>query len=408
MPPRPTTPRHVHWAGLTHPGRVRTNNEDTFLALAFDGHTAHYLGKTGDAPLAPTDFVFAVSDGMGGARSGEFASRITADRITKLLPRSFKHSALGLNSGFQDILNELLASIHADLHQLGRSYEECAGMGATLTLAWLTPEWLFYAHIGDSRLYYLPKTGGLKQLTHDHTQVGWMLRHGELNERQLREHPARHGLLQVLGGGTQFIDPQFGAVAHQPGDKFLLCTDGLIDGLWDHAIEDLLREPHSTQPNNNSAQRLVEESLANSGRDNTTAITLELTTPADATTPATPTEHLLFVYGTLKRGCSNHPLLSDQTFLAPARTAPGYTLYELDGYPGLVANAADTQGVLGELWSVTPAALARLDQLEGVPENLYRRIPAPLAPPHENMGAEMYLYNQDITTRRPLGPEWRE
>ena len=152
-PPPKSTPvvSALHWSGLTHVGRVRKNNEDTFLALTFDGHEVRYLGKTGDASLGGADFVFAVSDGMGGAKSGEFASRIAVDRITKLLPRGFRLSAAGLASGFSDILAELFSSIHHDLSQLGRSYEECAGMGATLSLAWFTPEWMYFAHLGDSR-----------------------------------------------------------------------------------------------------------------------------------------------------------------------------------------------------------------------------------------------------------------
>ena len=77
-------PPTLHWSGQSHRGHVRPNNEDTFLALEFDSREARYLGKTGEASLAKTDFVFAVSDGMGGANSGEFASRITKDKITHL------------------------------------------------------------------------------------------------------------------------------------------------------------------------------------------------------------------------------------------------------------------------------------------------------------------------------------
>ena len=91
-------PPELRWSGLTHIGRVRRNNEDAFLALTFDGHEVHYLGKTGHASLADADFVFAVSDGMGGAKAGEFASRITVDKITHLLPRSFKQTAMGLDA----------------------------------------------------------------------------------------------------------------------------------------------------------------------------------------------------------------------------------------------------------------------------------------------------------------------
>lgn len=262
----------VHWSGLTHVGRVRQNNEDAFLALTFDGHDVRFLGKTGSASLASGDFVFAVSDGMGGAKSGEFASRIAVDRITRLLPRGFRLRAAGISSGFNDILGELISAIHADLLRLGRSYEECAGMGATLSLAWFTPEWLYYAHVGDSRIYYLPKSGGFTQLTHDHSHVGWLRRQGKLNEREARTHPLKNGLNQALGASHQFVEPQIGSVGYQPGDRFLLCTDGLTDGLWDRQIEEILREPAGEIP---FAQKLVTTAVQNSGKDNVTAVTVD-------------------------------------------------------------------------------------------------------------------------------------
>src|SRR3954470_1503653 len=128
-PPPAPAPAIITWSGLTDIGRVRKNNEDVFLGLTFNGHEAHYLGKTGSASLEGNDFVFAVSDGMGGANSGEFASRITIDRLTRMMPRAFRLSASGMATGFADVLSEVILSIHADLIQLGRSYEECSGMG---------------------------------------------------------------------------------------------------------------------------------------------------------------------------------------------------------------------------------------------------------------------------------------
>ncbi len=266
----------VHWSGITDRGRIRKNNEDAFLALAIDGHGVHHLGKIGEATLACSDFIFAVSDGMGGANAGEFASRIAVDRITRLMARSFRVSAQGLNSGFSDILAELVAQIHQDLVNLGNSYEECSGMGATLSLGWLTPGWLYFAHVGDSRIYYLPGTGGLKQLTHDHTHVGWQRRTGRINEREARTHPGRNSLQQALGAGHQIVDPQIGAVAVQPGDRFLFCTDGLVDGLWDRRIEEAIRQPEPARAALPPAKRLVEEAVQDS-RDNVTAVVVELT-----------------------------------------------------------------------------------------------------------------------------------
>ena len=108
-------PNHLRWSGMTHPGRVRKNNEDTFLCLNFDARELRYLGKVGEASFDTGDFVFAVSDGMGGAKSGEFASKIAAEKITKLLPRSFKQSAQQITAGHGDVLQELFHHIHAEL-----------------------------------------------------------------------------------------------------------------------------------------------------------------------------------------------------------------------------------------------------------------------------------------------------
>lgn len=274
--PAPLPALALEWSGVTDRGRIRSNNEDSFLALKFDGHEVRYLGKTGRSSLAGSDFVFAVSDGMGGAKSGEFASRIAVDRITKLLPRSFRMSAAGLASGFNDILGELFSAIHADMLKLGSAYEECAGMGATLSLCWFRPEWMYFAHLGDSRIYYLPRDGALTQVTHDHSHVGWLRRKGELNEREARTHPRRNALQQALGAGHQFIDPHIGAVGHSPGDRFLICSDGLVDGLWDRQIEELIRAPAAGEAPQTSAQRLVTTAVANSGRDNTTALVIEI------------------------------------------------------------------------------------------------------------------------------------
>src|SRR5215213_3900260 len=89
----------LHWHGQTDRGRIRANNEDSFLGLQFDAQETHYLGKVGDASLGHFDYVFAVSDGMGGAKAGEFASRITVETITRLLPRSYRQAAAGLEIG---------------------------------------------------------------------------------------------------------------------------------------------------------------------------------------------------------------------------------------------------------------------------------------------------------------------
>lgn len=275
-------PVSLRWSAWTDRGKVRTNNEDSFLALQFDAREVRRLGRVGNATTTNADFAFAVSDGMGGAMAGEFASRIAVEKITMLLPRSFHQSARGLDAGVNDVLAEVFDQIHRALLYVGESYEECAGMATTLSLCWLTPGWLYFGHIGDSRIYYLPKGGGLKQITHDDTHVGWLYRNGQINEREARTHPRRNVLQKALGGGNQFVDPQVGAVGYEPGDAFLLCTDGLVGGLFDQQLEEMLRVKKAKKAKaakaieDNPAQRLVEESVKNDGRDNTTALVIQV------------------------------------------------------------------------------------------------------------------------------------
>lgn len=264
-------PDNVHWSGVTDTGRFRKNNEDAFLALTFDAREVRYLGREGEGSMKTADYVFAVSDGMGGAKAGEVASKIATEKITKLLPLSFTLEAARPEheSGFAEILEEIFLETHESLVELGRHYEECRGMGATLSLCWFTPGWMSFGHVGDSRIYYLPKDGPMRQVSEDHNRVGRMLKRGEINERQARSHPQKNILDQVLGGRTRKIDPQLGRVGCSPGDRFLICSDGLIDGMWDRRIDEMAREALS-------ADRLVDYAVHESGRDNTTAMLVEV------------------------------------------------------------------------------------------------------------------------------------
>lgn len=271
------TPATIKWFGWTDRGKIRPHNEDCFLGLQFDANEVHHLGKYGEASVKSMDLAFAVSDGMGGAMAGEFASRIATEKITEMLPRSFQQSAAGLEAGFGDVLIELFAEVHKALAYVGSCYEECEGMETTLTMCWFTPAWMYFAHIGDSRIYYLPgRTNEIKQITHDDTHVGWLFRTGQINEREARTHPRRTVLQRSLGGNNQFIEPQLGAVGYESGDMFLLCTDGVTDGLFDAAMLDLLRPVPPATLAANPAQAIVKTAVENSGRDNTTAQVIQV------------------------------------------------------------------------------------------------------------------------------------
>jgi protein phosphatase len=268
------TDAQLQWFGCTDLGRVRKNNEDAFLGLRFDGLEIHRLGKFGQAALASHDFTFAVCDGMGGAKAGEFASNIAVEKITTLLPRSFNRAKTGENPAAPDILGELYDQVHRAIVYLGRSYDECHGMQTTMSLCWFTPGWMYFGHVGDTRIYRLAREEKkLLQLTQDDTHVGWLLRHGQINDYQARTHPRRNVLQKALGGENQFVTPQTGAVACQRGDIFLLCSDGLTEGLHEHQIVDLLRTEGKTY---DPARALVTQSVANDGRDNTTALVMQV------------------------------------------------------------------------------------------------------------------------------------
>lgn len=267
-------PARLQWSGWTDVGRVRNNNEDAFLGLGFDAREIYRLGKSGEASTEKLDFTFAVCDGMGGANAGEYASRIAVDKITTLLPRAFQNSASGLSAGFSDVLEELFSQVHRALVYLGCSYEECHGMQTTMSLCWFTPGWMYFGHVGDTRIYRLAKgEKALKQITHDDTHIGWLLRNGKISAYEARTHPQRNMLQKALGGENQFVEPQIGAVGCERGDIFLLCSDGLTEGLYDHHIVDLLR---SGDNEFNPARHLVEAALKQDGRDNTTALAIKV------------------------------------------------------------------------------------------------------------------------------------
>jgi gamma-glutamylcyclotransferase (GGCT)/AIG2-like uncharacterized protein YtfP len=117
---------------------------------------------------------------------------------------------------------------------------------------------------------------------------------------------------------------------------------------------------------------------------------------------------LVFVYGTLKRDCSNHHFLTEQRFVGKARTTPGFRLYSLGGYPGMIPQPDDCDGVTGEVWAVDADALVRLDGLEGLSEGLYRREVIPLLAPFDDHKVHGYLYARSVAGRPDLGSTWWE
>jgi serine/threonine protein phosphatase PrpC len=271
-----STTLKLKWSAATDIGKYRPNNEDNFVTMAFNTDEFNYLPREGEVHFGDFDFVFAVSDGMGGEKSGEFASRFAIDNITRLLSKRFSLTMAQTATGIHSCVDDLYQGIHRQLTQLGESYDAAKNMGATLSMVWYVQGQFYFGHIGDSRIYYLPKAGGMRQITEDHTYVGWMRKQGQLNEREARFHPRKNVLSQSLGSGNQFINPQIGELQCERGDRLLICSDGVIDGLWDSGIEELLNSAPTHLAELNAAQRVVRAAVDESGRDNTTAVVLEI------------------------------------------------------------------------------------------------------------------------------------
>lgn len=265
--------RTLRWSGRTECGPFRKNNEDAFIALRFDSREVHHLGSTGEASTTDHNFVFAVSDGMGGANAGEHASKIAVQEITRQLPYLYAHSDERHEKEYAGFMNDLFTRVHKALQQMGRSYEELRGMEATLSLCWFTRTRMYFGHIGDCRIYRSTATQ-LTQLTEDDTHVGWLFRNGKINEREARNHPRRKSVQKALGGGHQFVTPQIGSLNCEKGDRFLICSDGLIESFYDEQLKDFLRSPDSSA--SDAARRLVTNGVSVCGRDNTTAVIVEI------------------------------------------------------------------------------------------------------------------------------------
>ena len=271
--------RDYKWSALTHQGTFRTNNEDRFLAMLIEERGVRYLGKQGTMSTGDADLLFAVADGMGGERSGELAGKIAIDNITKILPRAYSMSDRHLDEVSQTILKDLFAAIHCELVKLGSFDPLCINMGATLTLVWIHKSMVMYAHVGDTRLYRIRRDDQgverMEQISEDHSHVGWLRRTGKINEREARMHPRKNVLAKALGAKNQFAEPQVGRFILDSDEKLILCSDGVTDGLWDRGIEELVLRPDPSLANQSPAQRLVLSAVAESGRDNATAIVIE-------------------------------------------------------------------------------------------------------------------------------------
>ena len=234
---------HLRWAAVTDQGHVRSNNED-----------CHYAG----------DQLLVVADGMGGMAAGDLASRLAIEAMVSLdAPIPTDHQMDALHKALEVANGRIAETVAAD--------PSLQGMGTTLTAVLFNGERAAMAHVGDSRAYLL-RAGRLNQLTKDDTYVQMLIDQGLLKPEEAAGHPRRAVVTRVLQGEP--VTPAYVIVEPLPGDRWLLCSDGLTGVVNDPTLEHEMRgvpDPKSC------AERLVDLALRGGGPDNVTVIVADVT-----------------------------------------------------------------------------------------------------------------------------------
>ncbi len=235
----------VDWAGHSDPGCQRAHNEDSWW-------------------MVPDQGLMLLADGMGGYNAGEVASALA---IRSLAGFAFEDPSL---DGCTDPLEQLaqaFAAANSAIIATAASRPECLGMGTTLAAAWVAGSRLFHAHVGDSRIYLL-RGGRLARLTRDHS-VGQALRDAGGHDRSPGLRASLRGVLTKALGVERSVEPDFGEVALEAGDRVLLCSDGITDVLADAELARQLARDDSADE---VAGALVRASLQAGSADNATAV----------------------------------------------------------------------------------------------------------------------------------------
>jgi protein phosphatase len=249
----PVRRAHVSAFGLSHTGTVRAGNEDAYLVAMDVG-------------------LLAVADGMGGRAAGEVASRMTMDALRAAFenPDVTWPGAMEGRPAPAPGLPQLVAAVeraNARVFAAATSDGAKEGMGTTATALLLLGDRAAIAHVGDSRLYRL-RGRRIECLTHDHTLVNEYVRAGAMSRAEADVSPHRHVLSRAVGADSE-VEVDQRHVAIEPGDTFLLATDGLHGVVDDEAIATILRaEPDLTR----AATRLIEAALDGGGPDNVTVV----------------------------------------------------------------------------------------------------------------------------------------
>jgi protein phosphatase len=263
----------VEMAAVSHAGKVRSNNEDHYLAVCFERTARTLLTNLSEVPgeYVEKGYGLVVADGVGGSNAGEIASS-TAVRVILQLALETPDWIMTFDAKrAPEVLERMEVRFRKVKDAFVRRAEAepaLAGMGTTMTLACTAGINLIIAHIGDSRAY-LFRRGELHQLTRDQTVAQNLADAGAIRPEEVATHPRRH----ILTGAITTRRSESSAELHHlelaDGDQLLLCTDGLTDMTSDAAIAGALGRPG---PPEAACQALVDLALQGGGKDNVTVV----------------------------------------------------------------------------------------------------------------------------------------
>lgn len=219
-----------------------------------------FLRPTNQDVYILTSSLFGIADGMGGHNGGETASSGTKIRLQAIL--------VGKEPSPQT-LEAAVKAVNRHIYAQSLEDESLSGMGTTLTLLWAGEKESYIAHVGDSRAY-LFRDGALRQVTSDHSYVAEMVRKGAITSEDAKTHPMRNVITRAIGTEPG-IDVDIITEKRQPGDRWLICSDGLHGALTQEKIAEIM----SSGDIASCASRLMHEALAAGGRDNITMALLQ-------------------------------------------------------------------------------------------------------------------------------------
>ncbi len=266
------------FGAASHRGKVRPNNEDHY-AVVRRRRTSELLMTKLEPPRATladdSAFALIVADGIGGARFGEFASRLALHRMFELAQQATSWVTKYTSEDVLQIRERVDAYVR-DIQATMRNYmvadPQLAGMGTTWTSAHLMPPHALVVHIGDSRAYLL-HGGELRQITRDETMAQAFIDSG-MDPKRVSKF--RHILLNNFGSEKDDVTAQIHHIQLEAGDRLLLCTDGLTDMVDDKDVAIVLQQISAPQV---ACDRLVAMALDHGGKDNVTAIVAAVAEP---------------------------------------------------------------------------------------------------------------------------------